>query len=110
MNTSNQRQEVAEKLRAKYHERQSEGWLEIQDVYMQRSNYLQDIIDCLPDGDSAFTVLADLIDPTCRNLRMPFAEPGYECSICHFRAEALKGYANWSYCPYCGARVVRNDE
>lgn len=63
MPTDEERKEVARKLREKYHERKSAGWIEVQDLGIQALNYLKDLESCLPDGDSAFTVLADLIDP-----------------------------------------------
>lgn len=67
MKTSDERREVAERLRVKYRERNAPGMFEVQDAGMQRSDYLQDLVDCLPDGDSAFTVLADLIEPDVSN-------------------------------------------
>ncbi len=59
------RQEIAKRLRDKYRERNAPGMFVAQDVGMQAYNYLKDLESCLPDGDSMFTVIADLIDPTC---------------------------------------------
>lgn len=95
-----ERQEVAEKLRAKYKERTMPGFFEPQDVYFQTLNYLEDLEECLPDGESAFTVLVDLIDPTCRiyytDTSTNTPDTGYEPD----------GYYS---CSYCGARVVSED-
>lgn len=113
MPTSDERREVAERLRAKYRERNAPGMFEVQDVYMQRSNYLQDLVGCLPDGDSAFTVLADLIDPTCEDVSEPpesggfWPAPHFKCSVCGTQHVSV-GYVR--YCPNCGARVVSGDE
>ena len=68
--TDEERREVAAKLRAKHRERTRPGVFVPQDAGMQVWDYLRDLEACLPDGESAFTVLADLIDPepeqTCR--------------------------------------------
>lgn len=63
MTTNEERKEVARKLREKYHEREAAGWVEVKDLGIQALNYLKDLESCLPDGDSFFTVLADLIEP-----------------------------------------------
>ena len=96
-----ERQEVAKKLRAKYKERTMPGFFEPQDVYFHTLNYLKDLEECLPDGESAFTVLADLIDPTCTP-----EEDGYNivCSECEADI-----YDDDLYCSHCGARVVRDE-
>lgn len=54
------RREIAEKLRAKHHDRQL--MFEPQDVLIQQANLYNDIKDCLPNGDVLLT-LANLIDP-----------------------------------------------
>lgn len=61
MPTNEERREVARKLREKYIERNTPGYFEVQDLNFQALNYLKDLESCLPDGDSAFTVLADLM-------------------------------------------------
>lgn len=100
MKTSDERQEVAASLREKHRERNAPGMFEVQDVCMQRSNYLQDLVDCLPDGDSAFTVLADLIDPTCHQV---LEDETQVCSECGGDLDERYG---WNYCPECGCRVT----
>lgn len=96
------REEVAKKLRAKYKERTMPGLFEPQDVYFYTLNYLKDLEKCLPDGESAFTVLADLVDPTCR-----LVETGDNivCSEC-----GADLYDDDLYCSRCGSRVVRRND
>ena len=116
------RQEVAKKLRAKYHERHSEGWLEVQDLNFQALNENEDLMSCLPNGDM-FKVLADLIDPTCRIVYVDesYSTPDagrvdewhYECSRCCYELndeemdEFEGGALPFIHCPDCGSRVVR---
>lgn len=95
------RQKVAKKLRAKYKERTMPGLFEPQDVYFYTLNYLKDLEKCLPDGESAFTVLANLIDPTCKPIE---AGNNIVCSEC-----GADLYDDDLYCPHCGARVVRDE-
>lgn len=95
-----ERQEVAKKLRAKYKERTMPGFFEPQDVYFYTLNYLKDLEECLPDGESAFTMLADLIDPTCKPVEVG---NNIVCSEC-----GADLYDDDLYCPYCGARVVNH--
>lgn len=102
------RQEIAERLREKYRERNAPGMFEPQDVGMQAYGYLHDIIDCLPDGESAFTVIADLIDPTCE---MTVNDGHACCGKCGHRlsdeCEVEEDYYEFRpYCPDCGARVI----
>lgn len=70
MVTNEVRREVARKLREKQIERNTPGYFEVQDLNFQALNYLKDLEACVPDGDSLFTVLADLIEPepelTCK--------------------------------------------
>ena len=96
-----ERQEVAKKLRAKYKEHTMPGFFEPQDVYFQTLNYLKDLEECLPDGESAFTVLADLIDHTCKPVE---ADNNIVCSEC-----GADLYDDDLYCPHCGSRVVRDN-
>lgn len=63
MPTNEERREVARRLREKYIERNTPGYFEVQDLNFQALNYLKDLEACVPDGDSLFTVLADLIEP-----------------------------------------------
>lgn len=112
------RQEVAKKLRAKYHERHSDGWLEAQDLNFQALNENEDLISCLPKGDM-FKVLADLIDPTCEVVEMPDNEEfmvrvvsGFMCKKCKHEVIVERNCGGLAeppnYCPHCGARVVQD--
>ena len=111
--TMTERQEVAARLRAKYYERYSEGWLEVQDLNFQALNENEDLMSCLPDGDM-FKVLADLIDPTCHAIEE--LEPDgigaphrytIRCSNCgQLWGETGGILREPDYCPNCGARVV----
>lgn len=108
------RAEVAKKLRAKHKERTMPGLFEPQDVYFYTLNYLKDLEECLPDGESAFTVLADLIDPTCEGVEEREddgidAPPRYtsHCGNCGQMWDETSGIPRFPpYCPNCGARVV----
>lgn len=122
MKTSDERREVAERLREKHRERNAPGMFEVQDVGMQAYGYLKDLESCLPDGESAFTVLADLIDPTCRIVYVDesYSTPDvgrvdewhYECSRCCYELsdgemyEFESGALPFRYCPECGCRVT----
>ena len=114
------REEVAKKLRAKYKERTMPGFFEPQDVYFYTLNYLKDLEKCLPDGESAFTVLADLIDLTCEVVRVPDNDEfmvrvvsGFMCKKCGHEVIVERNCDGWAeppnYCPNCGARVVRDE-
>lgn len=63
MPTDDERRRVAAALREKHRERTRPGQFEPQDVNLQAWCYLKDLESCVPDGDSLFTVLADLIEP-----------------------------------------------
>lgn len=121
------RQEVAEKLRAKYKERTMPGLFESHKTYnFYTLNYLKDLEKCLPDGESAFTVLADLIDPTCHmswecgngddetdEYLEEIALTPEDTVACHCHAcDEVFRYDRGiipNYCPNCGARVVRDE-
>ena len=63
MATSRERREVARKLRAKCLERSAPNRLVPRDALSYMYSYMQDLNECLPDGDNSFKVLADLIEP-----------------------------------------------
>ena len=63
MATIDERQRVAAALRAKYRERTEGRFFLPQMIGAYEIDYLRDLESCLPDGESMFTVLADLIDP-----------------------------------------------
>lgn len=101
------RQETAERLRDKYRERNTPGVLVAQDVGMQAYDCLKDLESCLPDGDSMFTVLADLIDPTCHPV--PPDGGSFTCSECGERIGTVLpalGTVLSHHCSHCGARMV----
>lgn len=110
--TSDERREVAQKLREKKKEFFGERSWFPQDLILYQSMYLTAIDECLPDGECGFDVLADLIDrPTCkiilaRELRTAFGKPitginGYILSCGH---QAV-GFEKPRYCPECGMEV-----
>lgn len=106
------RQEIAKRLRDKYRERNTPGVFVAQDVGMQAYDYLKDLESCLPDGDSLFTVLADLIDPTCEVSSVDTycnelgQLDGWEFHLTCGHSVKRPYYEAPSYCPDCGARVV----
>lgn len=61
--TSDERREVAQKLREKKKEFFGERSWFPQDLILYQSMYLTAIDECLPDGECGFDVLADLIEP-----------------------------------------------
>lgn len=73
------------------------------------------------DYANLFNRLANLIDPTCKNRQVDinkmapieFRADNFICSNCGetFCAdkEGVNAPIDWSYCPACGARVVRDD-
>lgn len=111
MTRDEERREVAAKLRAKHRERNRPGVFVPQDAGMQVWDYLRDLEECLPDGDSAFTVLADLIEPeperTCRIVGAHTAHASTHlrkvgrCSDCGELIET-----DHRHCFNCGAKVV----
>lgn len=55
------------------------------------------------EPSKVFNRLADLIDPTCHQVIEDETQVCSECS-----GDLDEGYG-WNFCPYCGARVVRDD-
>lgn len=53
--------------------------------------------------DEMLTRLADLIDPTCHQVIEDETQVCSECS-----GDLDEGYG-WDFCPWCGARVVRDE-
>lgn len=90
MPTDDERREVARRLRDKHRERAKPNMFEPQDAGMQLWSYLKDLEDCLPDGDSAFIVLADLI------------EPSYDRDALLDLADRMEGYAR-----FCKERSIQ---
>ena len=120
MPTNDERREVAARLREKYREKYCPGVWQVQSVNDQIWMYLKDLEACLPDGYSAFNVLADLIEPeerTCHvklvDVTDSLGQKMYQCSecgalmtddACFFDGVDEIGW--YSYCPNCGAKVV----
>lgn len=116
--TDEERRAVAARLRAKHRERTRPCMFVPQDVEIQAWDYLLDLEECLPDGDSAFTVLADLIEPeperTCR-MRYDPVHCDYVCTACGewhntamydaCDADDMLVFKPYKFCPKCGARV-----
>lgn len=119
------RREVAARLREKYRERASPLLIGPQDVDMQALGYLRDLESCVPDGESLFTVLADLVEPgperTCGMLVTETGEYAeYDCGevVCLCRScgreFVLVGLNEdgdaWcdvpSCCPFCEAKAA----
>lgn len=61
--TDDEKRRVAAALREKYRERSERRVFLPQMEVMYGIVYLHDLESCLPDGESMFTILADLIDP-----------------------------------------------
>lgn len=110
MATSEQRKEIAEKLRETKEECNQRGYPWMVEDLMRALGFLS-----YEDADDQiFDRLADLIDPTCemevagdvpdvvkKNLTTWF------CSEC---GSPIYNDMSPSYCPYCGARMVSDDE
>lgn len=105
------REEVAKKLR------------ENSTVHTTDEAYVV-LLNCMGityDYANLFNRLADLIDPTCKNRQVDinkmapieFRADNFICSNCGETFCADKEGVNvpidWSYCPDCGARVVRDE-
>lgn len=109
MPTNSERREVAARLREKYREKYCPGVWQVQSVNDQIWMYLKDLEACLPDGYSAFNVLADLIEPEERTCRIYDTDHGFEDSI---RCDACqmtfrRPWQPFKFCPNCGARVIQ---
>lgn len=106
-----ERQEVAKKLR------ENSTVHTTDEVYV----VLLSSIGITYDYANLLNRLADLIDPTCKNKQVEvnkmapieFRADNFICSNCGetFCAdkEGVNAPIDWSYCPACGARVVRDE-
>ena len=108
MPTNDERREVAARLRDKHENWQSikpDTWYPQTAGLSYELVYLHDLEACIPDGESIFIVLADLIDPepehTCKNLS---SDSLFVCSECNSQVTQWNVAPN--YCPNCGAKVV----
>ena len=112
MPTNSERREVAARLREKYREKYCPGVWQVQSVNDQIWMYLKDLEACLPDGYSAFNVLADLIEPEERTCRDEGSSETFRCTRCvtFIRRDAVTDGFRPNpirYCPCCGAKVVK---
>lgn len=100
--TSEERREVAERLRATKAECEERGYPWLVEDLLQALGF-----ETYEDGDDGiFDRLADLIDPTCTSVLVKDGLAVWrKCSMC---GEPLDSHAN--YCPNCGARVVNSDD
>lgn len=112
--TSEERREIAERLRITKAECESRDYPWMVEDLMQALKF-----ERYEDGeDGIFDRLADLIDPTCRNKQIAynrtapreFRADNFICSACGetFCADGdgVNHPIDWAYCPNCGARVV----
>lgn len=104
------RQQTAETLRAKHRERMAPGQFEGQDHGLQALDCLEDLSACLPGEGDVFTVIADLVDPTCQMLPVEFRDDSFICSECREMfftdGDGINRPVDWGFCPSCGARVL----
>lgn len=89
------RHEVAERLRENSTFHNAEEALRIICKYT---------IKTMKGSKGVMEVLADLIDPTCHQV---IEDETQVCSVCS--GDLDEGYG-WDFCPWCGARVVIEDE
>lgn len=96
--TSEERSEVAERLRGEKIARNSE------DAYVVLLSCIgiRPQLPAVRTYKDAMARMADLIDPTCHLL--PSFDGGFGCDRCYTWYPSMKEKTN--YCPNCGARVV----
>ena len=101
--TSDERREVAARLRATKVECDRRGYPWMVEDLLQALGFVT-----YEDGDEGiFDRLADLIDPTCHKV-IPSEIEGYVfCSKC---GAEIGEYGVPNYCHNCGARVVSGDD
>nr|DAN76717.1 MAG TPA: Transcription initiation factor IIE, alpha FINGER, Transcription [Caudoviricetes sp.] len=107
--TSDERREVAARLRETKTECEKRGYPWMVEDLMQALGF-----GTYEDGDEGiFDRLAGLIDPTCHNQHPRASDGCFCCSECLFLYEPTDWSAcrnSFLYCPRCGARVVRGGE
>lgn len=102
---SDERREVAERLRTTKAECDERGYPWMVEDLMQALGF-----ETYEDGDEGiFDRLADLIDPTCHIADDDWASqqcmgPMLSCDRCGNAFPEING--TYQYCPCCGARVV----
>lgn len=117
--TSDERREVAERLRELPSYADADGCCTAWDVLFALGLKQCDVIDFVRADDAQR--LADLIDPTCKDEADVNPVDGFMCSACGWWGNAQQAWSNgWGepdfdspteyairFCPNCGARVVR---
>lgn len=112
MTSDEKRREVAERLRELPSTADADGCCTVWDILFALGMNESDTIGFVPT-DNAMR-LADLIDPTCRNVSG--YKDTFECSECRCKVELITEVCNEhgepfhvplmpSYCPNCGAEV-----
>jgi hypothetical protein len=123
MPTSDERREVAARLRAyivyaKAHDKNGDCTMGSDKCVDTRCTLYNDIASCIEEcvnfnlsAEQVFTRLADLIDPTCH--AVPSDGGFFTCSECGERIGAVLptlGTVLMHHCSHCGARVVKEGE
>ncbi len=120
MSTSDERREVARKLRdcifyAKGHDLNGDCDTRSDKCVETRCTLYNDIAACIEEGgnvnlsaEEVFTRLADLIDPVCKvkDDNRWTSDFAYVCNSC---GEHFSTCDKPNYCPGCGARVVEGE-
>ena len=109
MPTNDERREVAERLRNRRKEMESEK--PPSDGFFAATVYLANVMCAVRLGENGnlFNRLADLIEPEERTCRIYDTDHGFEDSI---RCDSCQMTFNrpwqpFKFCPNCGARVIR---
>ena len=92
--TPEERHEAAEKLRKNSTAHSADEALQI---------ICKCTVRAMRGSKSVMEVLTDLIDPTCHQV---IEDETQVCSECSGNLD--EGYG-WDFCPWCGARVVRDE-
>lgn len=103
--TDEQRREVAAKLRAKYMERRELTWYP-QACGAYEAQYLRDLEECVPDGDSLFTVLADLIDRETCTFRPDTYHPWFDDDDVEHETDCADEDYCFCQCSNCGDSML----
>ena len=98
MKTSDERREVAERLRELRHRTYYRE--EIAESICDALS-IADPVNTFREPEDVYKLLADLIDPTCHDAEYGETD-GFTCSECGEWTQLVEP----SFCPHCGARVV----
>lgn len=118
MINDDERREVSRLLREEFGQGQCH-WPDLFRDMLAEILECNETLDAGPLYDQMAEKLADLIDPTCRNVSG--YKDTFECSKCRCKVELITEVCNEhgepfhvplvpSYCPNCRARVVSGDE